>query len=514
MTDQPAISEDNKATMQKKDNVNESVKIKSGDLFSNFTLLNFLRPKSATKIPKEVTGKIQKPVIKNPAISKKPFTKSSISKKKIFIIILLFLFLIILLLLVAVAIRNKPEKTVGERGKITWWGQRDANLVQPLIDKFEEENPGVNVVYQKQEPIDYRIRLQNLIKKGQAPDIFTLHNTWAPMFRENLDVLPPSVMEKDRYNSIFYPAIISSLTSSKGIVGVPLGYDALVLYISQDLFSTAFAQPPQTWDDFWQLADHLKDVYNDRIIQAGAAMGLTGNVEHWQEIIALLMIQNEVNLYQPAGQRAQAVLDYYTSFTGKKAKIWDETLPESVIAFANKKVAMILAPTYRANDIRKINPDLRFYTVPVPQIPQDQPENPDITYATFWFEGVWNRSVNNDIAWELLNFLTERDNLVELSNNYQANGLIPEAFPRKDMRVLIKDNSILGSAVNLADHSVSWFLADDTSDGEGGINSQLSSVFASGVTESLRGNKKSAEIVSGQLPSVLSKYGLVSSQTR
>jgi ABC-type glycerol-3-phosphate transport system substrate-binding protein len=483
-----------------------SPKAKKG--LSSFSFLNFLKPKSATMIPKAASKKIPKPSLKSSTSPIRPPRKGGGSQKKILILVIAILFVIVLGLLFVVVLKKGPKEDVGERGKLTWWGQRDKTIVQPLIDKFEEENPGVTIDYQKQDPIDYRVRLENLIDKGNAPDIFSIHNTWAPMFTGNLDILPSNVMEKKEYSNIFYPAIVSSLETSQGIVGIPIGYDALVLYINQDLFSTAFASPPETWDDFKQLAKFLTDAPDGRIIQAGAAMGITSNVNHWEEILALLMVQNGVSLSKPTGERAEEVFKYYTSFTGKGSYVWDETLPESVLAFANKKLAMLLAPTYRSNEIRRINSDLRFITVAVPQVPQADPSSPDVTYATFWFEGVWNRSVNSDIAWDLLKFLVDRDNQVEISQNYRSQGLFPEVFPRRDMKVLLKDDPILGPVVNLADYSASWYIAGDTQDGEDGINSRLSEAFKSGIQESHSSKRDVTAKVSERVQMILSKYGL------
>lgn len=472
---------------------------KSGPAFS---LSSLFKSRSATKIPKAAFGNTSKPPMQSSTSSIRPPRKGGLPMKKILIIVMGFMLLIILVLVVALMVKSRPQGSVGERGKLTWWGQRDEEIVQPLIEEYQREHPEVKIVYQKQDPADYRVRLKNLMSKEEAPDIFSLHNTWTPMFKANLDILPSSVMQKDDYQDIFYPAIVSSLQSSSGFLGIPIGYDALVLFINQDLFATAFASPPETWDDFKVVARYLTDAPEDRLIQSGAAMGLTSNVDHWEEIIALLMLQNGVSLSKPAGSRANAVFDYYNSFSGEKGGVWNTTLPESVAAFANGKLAMLFAPTYRANEIRKINPDLNFITVPVPQIQQDNPEDPDITYAVFWFEGVWNRSVNNDIAWDFLKYLTEKDSQIKISDNYRSQGLYPEVFPRKDMRILIKDDYMLGSVVNLAESSVSWYLAGDTKDGEGGFNYKLSKAFQSGVEDN------NPNIVSDQVQAVLSEYGV------
>src|SRR3972149_6732079 len=104
---------------------------------------------------------------------------------------------------------------------------------------------------------DYRERLTNSLAKGEGPDIFRFHNSWVPMFRKELDYLPPSVMSPSEYSQTFYPVVTSGLTSGTGMVGIPLEYDGLVLYINQDIFDQNAKSPPTTWDDLRQTAISL-----------------------------------------------------------------------------------------------------------------------------------------------------------------------------------------------------------------------------------------------------------------
>ena len=230
----------------------------------------------------------------------------------------------------------------------------------------------------------------------------------------------------------------------------------------------------------------MTDDPEKRIIQAGAAMGETGNVDYWEDIIALLMIQNGVNLTNPVSERSESVIDFYTSYVTSKDKTWDSSQPSSVLAFAKGRLAMLIAPSRSANEIREINPDLRFITVPVPQIPKSEPDIPDITYATYWFEGVWSRSVNSDIAWKFLKFMAESENLLAMAEIYQQKGKFPEVFPRRDMGILLKDDPVIGSVVLLSENAKSWYLAGNTNDGEKGINSMLAKAFSLGLEKALQ----------------------------
>ena len=158
---------------------------------------------------------------------------------------------------------------------ITWWGLwEDSSVITPLISAYESQHQGVKITYVSQSQQDYRERLTSSLAKGEGPDIFAFHNSWVPMFRSSLDALPASVMNPADYAKTYYPIASSDLTSGSSIVGVPLEYDALTLFVNQDIFDKAGKTPPASWDDFRALAKQLT-VKDDQgvITQAGAAMG-------------------------------------------------------------------------------------------------------------------------------------------------------------------------------------------------------------------------------------------------
>ncbi|MCX6705025.1 MAG: ABC transporter substrate-binding protein, partial [Candidatus Woesebacteria bacterium] len=221
----------------------------------------------------------------------------------------IFIFIVAGLILLTVAflvVRLMMGSKSGSSGQITWWGLwEDPAAVVPLITQYQTSHPGININYIKQSQQDYRERLTNALAKGTGPDIFTFHNSWVPMFRSDLDSLPASVMNPADYVKTFYPTASSDMSIGNSIVGVPLGYDALTLFINEDIFNAAVKTPPATWDDLRVLARELT-VKNDQgvISQAGIALGRTENVDHWQEILALMMIQNNVDLSNPIGKNA------------------------------------------------------------------------------------------------------------------------------------------------------------------------------------------------------------------
>lgn len=427
------------------------------------------------------------------------------------LIIVAIVFVVVLIAFATIKLLGKSKKTVEE---ITWWGLwENQNIVQPLISAYESTHPNVKINYIEQSKEDYRERLTNAIAKENGPDIFSFHNTWVPMFKSNLDAIPSSVMTAADFSQKYYPVITSDLSYGNSIVGIPIGYDAITLYINQDIFNKAGKVAPTDWNELRKVARELtiKDE-SGTIVQSGVALGKTENVDHWQEVLALLMIQNGVNLSNPTGKNAEDALTFFTNFSTVD-DVWDTTLPTSTQYFIAGKLAMYFAPSWRAFQIKEANPSLNFKTVSIPQVAKDDPLQQDITYATYWAQGVWSKSSKKVIAWDFLKYLTTNESLQKLYQNESAIRSFGEPYPTVDMASLLTDHPVVGSIISLAPVARSWYLASRTFDGDTGINTQMSNYFKDAVN-ALGSEEKDAtealETVAQGVSRVLSQYGITS----
>jgi multiple sugar transport system substrate-binding protein len=457
-------------------------------------------------VPQASPAPVQNKVVDTQSVVNPP--KKSFPKVAILAIVA-----VVILIAVFAAYKILMGNSKKSTGNITWWGLwEDPVIVQPLIDEFQSQHSGVKITYIRQSPQDYRERLTSSLAKGTGPDIFAFHNSWVPMFKNSLDTLPASVMNPADFAKIFYPVASSDLTSGSSIVGIPLEYDGLILYANQDIFEKSGKSIPTTWDDYRNVAKNLT-VKDDQgiITQAGAAMGRTENVDHWPEILALLMLQNGVDLTNPTGKIAQDALTFFTLFSTNDG-VWDASLPNSTQAFAAGKLAMYIGPSWRAFDIIQQNPSLRFKTYPIPQLPKDNPTQPDITYATYWVQGVWSVSPNKSLAWDFLKFLSTQDSLNKLYQNEAKYRNFGEPYPRIDMASLLIDHPLAGSVVAQAPGAMSWYLDSRTFDGPTGINSQMINYFADAVNAVISGRipvDKALETTANGVAQILAQYKLI-----
>ncbi len=326
---------------------------------------------------------------------------------------ILILFGILLVLVVAVVLVKGIAGSVSSKEvKITWWSlDEDADAVKPLIDEYKKNNPNVTIDFVKQSSQDYRERLANSITKGQGPDIFEFHNSWVPMFSSELSPI------NEDFSQVFYSTAVNTLKTKNGFVGIPLEYDGIALFVNQDIFRSFGKSAPKTWDDLRSLAQQLtlRDSTGG-IGQAGVALGITDNVDYWQDILAILALQNGADLNNPVDAAAKSTFTFFANFS-KQDRVWDDTLPNSTTYFANGKLAMYFGTYKDVFKIKKQNPNLSFGVVPLPQLPRDNTNFQSVSYANYWVNGVWSKGAHTKEAWDFLKFMSSKSTLEELYKN-------------------------------------------------------------------------------------------------
>lgn len=392
---------------------------------------------------------------------------------------------------------------------ITYWGlwENDATL-SSLIADFEAKNPKIKVSYVKQSPRQYRERLSAAIVRGEGPDLFRFHNTWVAMLASDLAPVPKTVMTPAEYSSTFYPVATNDLVAGSSIYGIPMMIDGLGLYINEDLFAKAGVSTPVTWEDVLTIVPKLTVKNGTTITTSAIALGATGNVENWSDILGLMMLQNGANLVNLTGKEAEETLLFYRKFADPVDPMytWNETLDNSIYAFAIGKVAMILAPSWRAFDVKQISPELRFKIVPVPQLPGNT-----VSWASYWVEGVSNKSKLQAQAFTLLKYMTSREVVTKLYSEAAKTRLFGEVYARSELGSTIEADSFAGAYVKQGKTAKSFPLASRTFDN--GLNDKLIKYLEDAVNSVAAGSAPSAALTTAAsgFRQVLSQYGLTSS---
>jgi multiple sugar transport system substrate-binding protein len=338
------------------------------------------------------------------------------------------------------------------------------------------------------------------------------------MFRQNLAPVPSELVTKIGLENDYWNIYKDDLKENNNWLSVPIMYDGLALFYNQELLDAAKIAIP---DDWWELEQAAKKITvkdsKGNIEISGVGMGIVnGNVDHWSDILGLMMKQNGINFNQLTtgyDKNLEDVLKYYSSFAKSSDNVWNESMPSSTNLFANGKLAFYFGPSWRVFDIEKLNKSLKYGITTVPQLPTnggftgDDTELTNIHWATYWTEGVNNRSKYQAEAWKFVEYLSSKEVLEKLYAAQSQTRSFGEIYPKKSMGESLKNNNKVWPFVSVADNAKSWYLASATNDD--GLNTEMQKYFADAVNQM---TQSGAETVLSNLKNGISqlqtKYGL------
>lgn len=340
---------------------------------------------------------------------------------------------------------------------LEWWSvYDDPEAMAPIITAYRAMHPNVTVDLRIMRLGEYETSIVNALAEDRGPDILSLHNTWIPKYQSKLAPIPdsttvpfttiqgtlkkeavtemrttPGLSVKDLKNQFIdtvandvvvnVPVTSPQRGTKDQIFALPLAGDSLALYYNKDLLNAAgIPEPPAYWDDFQKMIPKLtKQDAQGNIVQSGAALGTAKNVERYSDILSVLMMQNGThmgdtnsatfNLMPPElsgrpNPPADDAVVFYTDFANpaKEVYTWNDKQQDSLIAFASGQTAFFLGYDYNLPTIRSQAPKLNFGIAQLPQIR----DNPKVNFANYWVEGVSKKSVNQNWAWDFLEFAT------------------------------------------------------------------------------------------------------------
>jgi len=398
---------------------------------------------------------------------------------------------------------NKGSESV----TLTYWGLWESQTtISKVIDDYKKNNPNINIVYEKKPPQQYRETLEAQIQAEKGPDLFTFHNTWVPMLKEELDPVPADVVSDSDFKKNFYPTVFFDLRSSnKNFVGVPLEIDGLGLYWNEDIFKAAgITHAPSTWQELAQVA--AKFTVRDpsgNIKTAGIALGTASNVDHFSDILGLMILQNGGDLKSPTDKNSADALEYFANFAKGPNRVWDENQPSSTVAFAGGNLAMYFAPSWRAMELKNY-PLLKFQVAPVPQL-----EGGKVGWASYWAQGVSSKSQHKKEAWEFIKYLQEEGTLTNLYGEAAKSPgrYFGEPYPKISMASKLVSDPIVGAYVKDAPFMRSFPMVSRTFDN--GLNDQIIKAYEDAINAVVQGTPAATALqtTAKNVATILSRFG-------
>lgn len=431
-------------------------------------------------------------------------------KRKIIILSLIFSFL----LTAGFGCKLVDKKTQEAMKPVTlnywrvWDGPDD---FKEILSAYKQLHPFITINYRKLRYEEYENELLNALAEDRGPDIFSIHNTWVKKYTSKIFPLPPTITMafpvtkgavkrevvtelrtvkslslndiKNNfvdavYNDVAHQGFDKNSKSSRNqIYGLPLFVDTLAMYYNKDLFNNAgIALPPAYWSgEFLQDVKKLtRQNARGEIIQSGAAMGGSYNIERFSDILSVLMMQNGTVMMDDGGQilfsrippaiqdrqynPGLEALRFYTDFANpaKEVYSWNKDLDNSLSMFIQGKLAIMFGYSYYLPQIKVQAPKLNFGVAALPQIE----DNPPVNFANYWVETVSSKSKHPDEAWDFIQFAAKAEQV----KSYLTNVKRPAA-----LRALVSEQMEDGEIGVLAGQALtakSWYRGADSNAAE------------------------------------------------
>lgn len=172
----------------------------------------------------------------------------------------------VILLLLALAFLAAPGCGPGGRAPagsgivtVTFWQFWEGDVIRPILDRFEAENPGIKVEMQQLTWQNGRERILAAVAAGNTPDLCELGSTWFGRFATDgvladitadVDTLQPKLRQW------------GAASHDGRIYGVPWVLGTRAMFYNKALFRKAGldpGQPPETWPRLMEAARRIHD---------------------------------------------------------------------------------------------------------------------------------------------------------------------------------------------------------------------------------------------------------------
>ena len=359
-------------------------------------------------------------------------------------------------LLLAGCTGTTGDQTIAEtaptelEGTVSFWhffSDREADVIQSVIDDFEAANPKVSVDVHSGQDDE---KLRKAIASGSDVDLGLSYSTDivgnfcdSGAFRD----LGPYI-ERDDVDLTQFSDTVRSYTEYNGVrCSMPVLADVYGLYYNTDLLSAAgYTEPPKTLSELEEMALKLTTYNADGSIKTlgfNPQMGFYENAaSHYGPLAGATWLNDDGTSAVGSDPAWVELMTWQKSFVDEigydKLNAFTSGLGQEFSAdnaFQTGQVAMNLDGEYRTAFIDDQTPDLHYATAPMPTA-DDHTDLYGAGYITGNIAGISKGSKNPELAWALLKYLTTNtDAIVKLSNGLKNVPTTADALASPDLEV-------------------------------------------------------------------------------
>lgn len=162
-----------------------------------------------------------------------------------------------------------------------WGSEVRRNAINKVIDECEAQLPNIHVteVFKPFGDI-WTANLAAVAGRSGMPDVIVADRPQLP--RDGAEGVYQSLqpfIDRDELNTdVFWPFTWEQTLYGDESYGIPFETDVRVLFYNAGVLEEAGLEPPESWDDLWEIADELDEIDDDGTIRRMTFFPLEGNV--------------------------------------------------------------------------------------------------------------------------------------------------------------------------------------------------------------------------------------------
>ncbi|AOV08621.1 ABC transporter substrate-binding protein [Sporosarcina ureilytica] len=300
--------------------------------------------------------------------------------------------------------------------KLVFWdenaGPQRTPIWEELIDRFNEENPEIEVEYVGLPKDSAKAKLDTAIAADDMPDVASVQTSWLPEFAIRDALLPlDDYLADSELNDLINAGAVNfnkEIVNDGKLYGIPYTQNLDVIWVRSDWFNDAGVTIPSTWDEFFNAAEEMTgDGHYGYTIRGGAG----GSFQLQRLMFAYSGLENYFD------EDGKSVINHpkHVEFLEKYIELYGKNTPKSditndykemIAGFDTGVVAMVHHNIGSYGEHQKAFEADQFEAIPLPK-------TEDGKYVA---EGgntinvsIFNTTKNADAAWKFTEFINSAE---------------------------------------------------------------------------------------------------------